>query len=162
MVNGEEETVYTQNQPIINNNLATLQNPFKRHTFSEIVLKRKKIESYCFKNLDVNEIVVNLDEGILIKTIQEQKWFNKTYEEAKQTHDERVLACYRTLVNEEGNTTKQPIRQTSTKSSQKTQQDNWVTIGEEKRTQKIKNNGIGNITPVKDRLPGLENVFEQI
>ncbi len=164
LVNGEEETVYTQNQPIINNNLATLHNPFKRHTFSEIVLKRKKIESYCFKNLDTDEIIVNLDEGVLIKTIQEQKWFSKTYEEAKQTHDERVLACYRSLVNDvPAEQVKQSVKQTPKQNNQR-QQENWETLGAKSNSnpKPVKNTGAGNNTPVKDRLPGLEKAFERL
>lgn len=164
LVNGEEETVYTQNQPVINNNLATLHNPFKRHTFSEIVLKRKKIESYCFKSLDTDEIIVNLDEGVLIKTIQEQKWFSKTYEEAKQTHDERVLACYRSLVSDPSvEQVKQTPKQVSKQNNQK-DQENWETLGAKNNSspKSIKNTGAGNNTPVKDRLPGLERAFEQL
>jgi len=164
LVNGEEETVYTQNQPVINNNLATLHNPFKRHTFSEIVLKRKKIESYCFKSLDTDEIIINLDEGVLIKTIQEQKWFSKTYEEAKQTHDERVLACYRSIVNDSpAEQVRQTPKQTPKQNNQK-DQENWETLGSKNNSnpKPVKNTGAGNNTPVKDRLPGLERAFEQL
>lgn len=164
LVKGEEETVYTQNQPVINNNLATLHNPFKRHTFSEIVLKRKKIESYCFKSLDTDEIIINLDEGVLIKTIQEQKWFSKTYEEAKQTHDERVLACYRSIVNDSpAEQVRQTPKQTTKQSNQK-DQEKWETLGSKNNSnpKPVKNTGAGNNTPVKDRLPGLERAFEQL
>ncbi len=162
--NEEEITVYTKEQPLIESNLITLHEPFERFTFTEIVLKKKKIESYCFKELEENEIVVNMDEGVLIKTIQEQKWFSRSFEETKKSHDERVLACYRALMNSEspiqGNTVKQVP---STVKSKNVDNGQWETITPNMPPKKvIKNKGEGNITPVKDRLPGLEKAFENL
>jgi len=86
--------VYTNNFPIINENTAVISNAFKNCVITEDILG-KKIVQVKYKEEIQEPIIIELEQGIHIKLVNNEKWMSVNKDYAVKLFESIVLKEYR-------------------------------------------------------------------
>lgn len=92
----KEKQYYTKKLPLITKTALTLINAFEKITFKENVLGKRMITLNCKSNLDA-VVELNLTEGVLLRTSQEEPWMALNKNNVEKAFNELVLNAYREL-----------------------------------------------------------------
>lgn len=100
-LNNVENTVYTYEDPIfLQDGMVEVHSAFGKSDLAETILNQTTVQTSCKKNLQEENLTIDVKKGTLIKAIPAQSWMSRDFEATKKVFDEAVLDAYRKVSSE--------------------------------------------------------------
>lgn len=98
--NKKKREIFTKKRPVINSDKLRVEDPFEKITLKENILNKKVLTLNCKLELDIKELSISLNEGVVISINVKETWMEVDNNTASKIFNERVLKVYRDLTAE--------------------------------------------------------------